>query len=331
METMAKRGLVGILLLACAAAAVACGRAGSETTPRPGGTPVLKAVTLAPNEKLAVVATTSIVGDIVRQVGGEHVEVHTLLGTGTDPHSFEPTPRDVAAVSDAAVVFANGAGLEEFLDKLLANAGEGTPVVSVSDGIELRDLSADHLAQGGEHADAQNGKDPHTWTSPANALIFVDNIVHALQTLDPAHAQDYAANAQAYRRELEQMDRWIAAQVATIPVEQRLLVTDHLVLGYYADRYGFKQVGALVEAFSSGASPSAKELAALEDTIRSLGVKAVFVGASANPALAERVAADTGVKLATLYTGSLGPAGSGADTYLGYLRYNTETIVAALR
>lgn len=285
----------------------------------------LAAVDLAEGERLTVVATTSIVADIVQQVGGERVAVTSLLPIGADPHAFEPTPSDVARVAEADAVFANGAGLEEFLEPMLRNAG-GAPVIYVSEGLELRELE-----DGDEHAHDQHAHDPHTWTSPANALIFVDNIERALASLDPAHAPDYAASARAYQAQLEELDRWIAAQIATIPADRRLLVTDHLVFGYYADRYGLEQVGAVIPSYSTGAAPSAKELAELQDTVRALGVKAVFAGATVNQDLARRVAADTGVTLATLYTGALGPAGSGADSYLGYLRANTETIVGALR
>ncbi|NLG29545.1 MAG: zinc ABC transporter substrate-binding protein [Chloroflexi bacterium] len=285
----------------------------------------LAAVDLAEGERLTAVATTSIVADIVRHVGGERVTVTSLLPIGADPHAFEPTPSDVARVSEADAVFANGAGLEGFLEQLLRNAG-GAPVIYVSEGLELRELEASDA-----HARDEHAHDPHTWTSPANALIFVDNIERALASLDPGHAPDYAVNARAYRTQLEELDRWIAAQVATIPADRRLLVTDHLVFGYYADRYGLEQVGAVIPGYSTGAAPSAKELAELQDTVRALGVKAVFAGATVNQDLARRVAADAGVTLATLYTGALGPAGSGADSYLGYLRANTETIVGALR
>jgi len=283
-------------------------------------------VDLPSGARLSVVATTSIVADIVTQVGGDLVAVRTLLPVGTDPHAFDPSPRDLAAIADAHVVFANGAGLEEFLDRLLESAAEDTPIVELSEGIVLRDLDVTAADAGDD-----GGADPHTWTSPTNAIVFVRNAARALRALDPGNADRYTENADAYVSALEEIDAWIAERIATIPEARRLLVTDHLVFGYYADRYGLKQVGAVIHGFSTGAAPSASELADLEDSVRALGVRAVFASTSANPALAERVAADTDVTFAMLYTGSLGPAGSGAETYLGYLRYNTNTIVDALR
>ena len=291
----------------------------------------LDEVSLGEGGKLKVIATTSIVADVVKNVGGDNIALTVLLPVGTDPHGFDPAPADLAAVADAHVVFANGMGLEEFLDEMIKNAGGETAVVQVSHGVEPRQLNTgqEHAQEEADHH--HEGADPHTWTSPANVIIFVHNIEHALSALDPANAETYAANARAYEAELEKLDGWVKAQIDTIPLENRELVTDHTAFGYYADRYGLKQVGAVIPSFSSAAEPSAKDLAELEAAIKEYEVKAIFVGASVNPSLSERVANDTGVKLVTLYTGSLGTEGSGAETYLDYIRYNTEAIVEALK
>jgi ABC-type Zn uptake system ZnuABC Zn-binding protein ZnuA len=313
---------------------------------------------LAEGEKLQVIATTSIVADIVRQVGGELIDLNLLLPIGTDPHTFQPTPRDLAGVADADVIFANGMGLEEFLAEMIANAGGEAATVHVSHGIAARQFEAGdahahegeepeheaeehHQHEGEEHEhEAEDhegehhhheGADPHTWTTPANAIVFVLNIEQALSALDPANAPSYAANAEAYAAELAELDGWVKTQIETIPAENRGLVTDHTAFGYYADRYGLEQVGAVIPSFSTAAEPSAKELAELEDAIRAYGVKAIFVGSTVNPALSERVAQDTGVRLLTLYTGSLGPAGSGVESYIDYIKYNTNTIVEGLQ
>ncbi len=332
----------------------------------------LAPVDLAAGEKLQVIATTSIVADIVRQVGGELIDLTLLLPIGADPHTFQPTPRDLASVADADVIFANGMGLEEFLDKMIANAGGEAATVHVSHGIAARQFEAgdahahegeEHEHQTEEHAHEgeepehgaeehhqhegeehehgaedhegehhhHEGADPHTWTTPANAIVFVHNIEQALSALDPANAPSYAANAAAYATELEELDGWVKTKIETIPAENRKLVTDHTAFGYYADRYGLEQVGAVIPSFSTAAEPSAKELAELEDAIREYGVKAIFVGNTVNPALSERVAQDTGVRLLTLYTGSLGPAGSGVESYIDYIEYNTNTIVEGLK
>ncbi|MFN2197228.1 MAG: metal ABC transporter solute-binding protein, Zn/Mn family [Anaerolineales bacterium] len=275
-----------------------------------------------------VVATTTIVGDVAQQVAGDQLEVTTLLPAGSDPHSFQPTPQDITQIASADLIFTNGFGLESFLNTLLENKPADTPVVAVSDGIQPLAGSADHA---GEADSAQSAQDPHVWTDPNNVLIWVDNITAALQTLDPDHASDFAANAAAYRQQLKQLDAWVRQQVAQVPASNRLLVTDHATFAYFAERYQFQQVGAVVPGFSTLSEPSAQELAALEDQIRQLGVKAIFVGDTVNPNLSERVAEDTGIQIVFLHTGSLtGPDGS-APTYLDYIRYNVNAIVSALK
>jgi len=285
------------------------------------GTPVAR------DDKLNVVATTTIVGDVVRQVGGDAVALTVLLPVGTDPHTFDPSPQDMAKVADAGVIFANGAGLEAFLDRLLANAGGNADVVYVSEGLNL--LEEHSQTEGDTHG--HGGADPHTWTDPNNVLQWVDNIEVALVRLDPDHAADYKANAEAYRAQLRDLDAWVREQVSTIPAENRKLVTDHETFAYFAQRYGFEQIGAIVPGYSTAAQPSAQDLADLEDHIKTYGVKAVFVGSTVNPALAQRVADDTGVKLISLYTGSLTEPGGEADSYLDYVKYNVEAIVEGLK
>ncbi len=280
--------------------------------------------------KLNVVATTSIVADVVANIGGEHVDVQILLPIGTDPHSFEPTPQDIAKVADADIVFANGAGLEAFIDHLLESADATDKIVEVSEGIMLLehpDLDAGNDADGHE----EEMGDPHTWVDPNNVMVWVLNIETALREADPTNAEAYAANAAAYRAQLEEMDVWIREQIAQIPEENRKIITDHSQLGYYVDEYDLKMEGAIIPGYSSLSEPSAQELAAIEDAIRETGVKAVFVGNTVNSNLAERVSEDTGVKLVYFFTGSLSPADGDAPTYLDYLRYNTNAFVNALK
>jgi len=279
-------------------------------------------------EKLNVVATTSIVGDIVKNVGGDHVNLTVLLPLGTDPHAFDPAPRDLTRVADADVIFVNGLGLERFLEKMLKSAGADIPVVVVSDGIQPRKLEdGDHSTE----IQPPTGDDPHAWMNPLNVLVFVDNIEKALSDLDPANAAAYQANATAYKSDLKNLDKWVQEQINTIPPENRKLVTDHDTFGFYADRYGLKITGAVLPGYSTNSEPSAQELAALQEAITRYGVKAVFVGNTVNPVLAERVAEDTGIQLVPLYTGSLGETGSDAETYIDYIRYNTKAIVEALK
>jgi len=306
--------------------------------------PAAPAPTSAEIQPLQVVATTSIVADVVGQVGGERVTVTTLLPIGTDVHTYEPAPQDLAKVAEARLVFVNGAGLEEFLQVLIENAGSADRVVEVSKGIELKDFGAhthdhegeEHSHEGEEHSHegeehSHEGGDPHTWVDPNNVKIWVENIRAALTAADPAGEEIYRANAQAYLAKLDELDAWVRQQVEQIPPQNRKLVTDHLLFGYFAERYGFEQIGAIIPGYSTAAQPTAQELAAIEDAIREFGVKAVFVGKTINPTLAQRVAEDTGIQLVGLYHGSLSAAGGEAATYLDYIRYNVTQMVNALK
>ncbi|MHB0856729.1 MAG: metal ABC transporter substrate-binding protein [Anaerolineae bacterium] len=327
--------LIRILLAALTLALIlsACGAWSDEATPPPvSGAPDQVAGNGLPEtgddaSRLRIVATTSIVADLVRNVAGDRVDLTALLPVGTDPHAFEPTPREVAAISEADLIIANGAHLEEFLESLLSSAGEDVPVAYLAEGVALRTGES----REGEDEEDTEGVDPHIWTSPANAIIMVGNIERALSDLDPANAATYRANAAAYTQQLEELDAWIAEQVERVPPERRRLVSDHLSFGYFAERYDFELVGAVIPGFSTASAPSAQQLAQLQDAILEQGVAALFVGQDTNPNMVERIAEDTGIQVVVLYDGSLGLAGSGADTYLGFMRHNTLAIVEALR
>lgn len=281
------------------------------------------------NQKLKALATTTIVADVVAQIGGEAIDLTVLLPPGTDPHTFDPTPQDVASVADAQVVFANGAGLEEFLEILLESAGAQNKVVYVSEGIPLLHFDGVHEDDSTEHRD--ENADPHTWTDPNNILIWINNIEQALSELDPNNAGLYKENAKNYAAEVKEMDAWIKQQVEQIPLESREIITDHVQFAYFAEEYGFQQLGAIISGYSTLAEPSAQELASLEDAIKEYDVKAIFVGKTVNPNLANRIAADTGIQIVFLYTGSLTEDGGEADTYLEYIQYNVSAIVNALK
>ena len=307
-----KNGLSRLLLLALLAAlAAGCAPATSQTKT---------------SSVLKVTATTSIVADIVHQVGGDYVQITTLVPLGADVHQYQPTPQDVANVSQAGIVFENGLGLEQFMDKIVQNASITGRIVVVSDGITP-------IAFSGATKDADTEGltgDPHVWFDPENVKIWVKNIETALSKADPLHAQNYAENAQKTLDSLTSLDEWIKAQVATIPADSRKIVTDHLIFGYFTARYGLEQVGAIVPSYSSAAESSAQDLAALEDTIRSKHVSAIFLGQNVNPTLAQRVAEDTGVKLIQIYTGSLTTSDGPAPTYQDYMRYNVNALVNGL-
>lgn len=285
--------------------------------------------------KLNLVATTTLVGDIVKNVGGESVDLFVLIPAGVDEHAYEPTPQDIVKVSNADVLFINGAGLEPFIERITQNSGVNVPTISVSDGIELMEghedehegeSEAEHAAEGEAHQG-----DPHVWTDPNNVLVWLDNIEKALAEADPDHAGEYQKNAAAYRVQLNELDTWIQEQVAQVPVERRKLVTDHLVFTYFSNRYDFEQIGAVVPGYSTLSASSAQELAALEESIRTYQVPAIFVGNTVNQTLSQRVAQDTNTQLVQILTGSLTTADGPAPTYLDYMRYNVDAITSALK
>jgi manganese/iron transport system substrate-binding protein len=276
---------------------------------------------------LNVAATTTLVGDVVKQVGGAWIHLTVILPAGADPHTFDPRPKDMAAISDARIVIINGLGLEEGLKPALDANVKGT-LVDVSSGIEV--LPFDAQLNPSDTADHATG-DPHTWMDPNNVIVWTQNIAAALSLADPTHAEQYTANAQAYISELHALDEWIRQEISQIPPDRRKLVTDHAVFGYFAKQYGFEQIGTVVDSLSSNASPSAQELAALENLIRSHNVDAIFVGKTVNPNLSEQVAKDTGIKITFLYTGSLTAPGGEAATYIQFMRYNIQAIVDTLK
>lgn len=278
-------------------------------------------------QRLKVVATTSIVADVVRQVGGEAIELVVLLPVGADPHGFEAMPQDVVKVTEADVIFANGVGLEQFVEPLLENAGGDAEMVEVSRGVDLQVRAEDP----DDHQHGREAADPHVWTDPNNVVVWTAIIEETLSRLDPENRESYRTNAESYRVELAELDSWIREQVEQVRPENRLLVTDHLVFGYFAERYGFEQAGAIFPGSTTVAQPSARELAELEDRIQEWGVKALFVGSTVSPGLAQQVTEDTGIPLVSLYTGSLTAPGGDAGTYLEYVRYNVGAIVGALK
>ncbi len=277
---------------------------------------------------LKVLAVETFLADIAQNVAGERLTVEALIPEGMDPHAFEPTPQDVAKVAEADVVIINGAGLEAFLGSLLESAGGNPLVIEASAGLDPRGVHEDE----GEEDDEghhHHESDPHFWLDPHNVIRYVENIRVGLAQADPEGADTYAANAEAYIAQLRELDTWIVGQVQQIPPERRLLVTNHESLGYFADRYGFRIVGTVLPGVSTGAAPSAQQVADLVERIRATDAKAIFLETGANPQLAEQIADETGVKVVTgLYTHS---TGSGASTYIEMMRHNVQAIVGALK
>jgi ABC-type Zn uptake system ZnuABC Zn-binding protein ZnuA len=271
-----------------------------------------------------IIATTNLIADVAGQVAGDRLAVVALIEPGQDPHTYEPAPADVARLQSADLVLANGLGFEESLAPILGDLETGgqARVVYVSDGIDV--LAA---AEGDEHA----AGDPHTWMDPNNVKIWADNIATALADVDPAGADAYQTNADAYKVQLAELDAFITAQVDAIPPTDRNLVTDHEALGYFARRYGLQVIGAVIPNLSTSAEPSAADLASLVTAMREQNARAIFVETSVSDAMAQQVAAevDHPVQVLRLHF-TLGEPSTGADTYLSMMRVNIETIVKGL-
>lgn len=399
-------------------------------------------------DPVSVVTTSNIVGDWVDVVGGDRVDVNSLLAAGGDPHSFNPGARDVANVADADLVMVIGLGLEaSWLEDLIKNAArDEDSVVELGDAVDAipfeplgedahddhddhdehededehghdededahdededehdhdeedehdededdhdhdeeeghdededehdhdedahdededehdhdeeeghdededehdhdedahdededeHDHDEDEDDHGHGHDDHAHGEfDPHFWFDPIRVKVAVNEVAERLSEEDPAGAAVYRDNAAAYNAELDALHAWIEEQVAQIPAERRALVTSHDSFSYFAERYGFKVVGTVIPGLTTEREPSAQEVAGLVDTIRELGVRAIFAETTVQDAIVQSVARETGASVATLYTGSLGASGSGADTYIGMVRANTQAIVDALR
>jgi len=276
--------------------------------------------------KLDVVASVGFLADMAQNVAGDRFTVRNLIPPGADPHSFEPTPKDLGEVAAADLVIVNGGGLEGPLLKTLENAGGEATIVDASAGLQSRS------PQPGEPPLGSSETDPHFWLDPGLVKTYVANIRDAFKKADQEGAAAYEANAAAYSKKLDELDAWIQSQVATIPAANRKLVMDHASHGYFADKYGFSVVGTVIPSVGTGETPTAKQLGDLTAAIRKSGAKAIFVEIEENPKLAQQIAAETGITVVDdLLDHSLTEANGVAPTYIDMMRFDTQRIVEALR
>lgn len=296
--------------------------------------PELQPADLAPGEQLQVTATTSVIGDVVSQVGGEAIVLTTLIGPGQDAHSYQPAPSDLIGVTSADVVFVNGWQLEEGLLRDVEKAAEDVPLVPISAGITPLPAGAHREDEGDGEEQAHGVADPHVWMDPHLVRRWVENVEVVLSALDPDRAATYEDNSAAYRAQLDMLIAYSEEQLGALPETQRRLVTNHEALTYFARAFDFEIIGTVIPAASTVSEPSARALASLVKEMEAAGVCTIFTDSAANPALAEATAAELGncdeVAVLPLYTGTLGAPGSGADSYLGMMRTNVDTIVAGL-
>jgi zinc/manganese transport system substrate-binding protein len=266
-----------------------------------------------------VVASFSILGDMVQQVGGDRVSVTTIVGPNADTHVYEPRPQDAAVLGQAQAFFVNGLGFEGWLDRLVEATSFKGAVVTVSDGVKTQTMEED-----GEAA-----TDPHAWQSLGNGLIYVANIAKGLCTVDAEGCATYTANAEAYSAEVKALDAEVKTSIAAVPEAERKVITTHDAFGYFAAAYGVTFLAP--EGISTESEASATDVARLIDQVRHEGVKALFIENMSDPRLVQQIAAETGAKLGgALYADALSEPGEGAGTYLDMFRHNVALLVAAL-
>lgn len=278
--------------------------------------------TNSPNtDKLQVVSTSTIIADLTETIGGDEIEHQGILEAGADPHVYEPVPQDSIAFEKADLIFYNGYNLEPGLIKLMNAAGVGAKKVAVGEIASPLEMEY----QG------QTEPDPHVWGNVENVIIMVNTIRDNLIEISPEDREIFTKNAAKLTQELQQLDSWIEQQIATIPENQRKLVTTHDAFQYYARAYGLEITGTLI-GISTEEQPSAQTVSQLADSIRKSQVPAIFAETTINPKLITTVAEEAGVKLAEneLYSDSIGAPGSDGDSYIKMLVSNTETIVEAL-
>ena len=261
-----------------------------------------------------VVATTTQVGSVVRELGGDAVAITVLLAPGVEAHDFEMTPQAAAALEEADLVLLSGAGLEDWLADSIAAARDAGRVVDLSSGVELRMIDG--------------ATDPHYWLAAPGATRMVENARDALLALAPDAAEDIDGRADALLDRLDAADAEVRRLIEEVPPADRQLVTDHDALGYFVDAYGLEFVGSIFPSLDVTAEPSAQEIETLVAQIRDRGVRAIFTESSVNPRLAEAIASESDAQLVTepLYTDALGPDGSGAETLDGVLVHNATVI-----
>jgi zinc/manganese transport system substrate-binding protein len=271
------------------------------------------------NDKLKVAASFSILGDMVKQVGGDRVDVMTFVGPNGDAHVYEPTPADAKALSESKILFINGLGLEGWMTRLENSSGFKGNVVTASKGVKPRTMVEDE----------KTITDPHAWQSLANGKIYAANIRDALIAADPAGKATYEANAKKFIDGMTAMEADVKAAVAKLPPNRREIITTHDAFGYFGAAYGMKFIAP--EGVSTESEASAQDVAKIITQIKKEHIPAVFLENVTDSRLLDQIASETGAKIGgTLYSDALSPPDGPAGTYLDMFRNNIETLSAAL-
>jgi zinc/manganese transport system substrate-binding protein/manganese/iron transport system substrate-binding protein len=307
--------VIGLLL---ALSLAACGDNTNTAAPATHTTSATTAAT-APANKILIMATTTQLGDFARNIGGNRVQVVQILRPDDDPHDYDPTAADSKNAAAAKVIFKNGLGVDDWMDKIIANSGSKAPVIDISEGIKLRAGNGKEDKQG----------DPHIWHSIANAKIMVAAIAKALIQVDPNGKDYYQGQLASYHKQLDDLKTQINQLFAPVPVEKRKLVTNHEAFGYFTDEFQITVVGSIIPSLSDAAQPTPQEINELIKNIKENNVKVIFTETTINSKVAEQVAQAAGVKIfSNLYGDALGAPGSDGDTYLKMQLSNAKNMAA---
>jgi len=280
-------------------------------------------LTVRAEDKMPVMATFSILADMVSEIGGDEISVASLVPVDADTHHFQPKPSDLRKLQTAQLLVINGLGLEGWMSRMVKTSGYAGPVVVATAGITPLKI-ADQRGR------ATTQTDPHAWQDLRNGIIYVRNLTAGLVKANPARAEMYRARADDYVRRIAETDQWIEQHLAAVPVEKRKVITSHDAFGYFGARYRITFRG--VAGIDTDAEPSAADVAALVKQIKREGIKAVFVENMTDPRLAQIVARESGAILGgTIYSDALSPPGGPADTYLKMFRHNVPLLVAAMQ
>ncbi|MFC0140181.1 metal ABC transporter substrate-binding protein [Erwinia mallotivora] len=275
---------------------------------------------LAMAKTVDTVASFSVLADLVKEVGGDHVRVKSLVGFNGDPHSFEPTPQDSQALSKADVVFVSGLGLEGWMDRLISASEYKGKVVVASGGITTRKMEED----------GKTITDPHAWNSMKNGEVYASNVMNALIAADPQDAAYFRQRGSAYLEQLEKLDKWAQSSFAAVPVAKRKVLTSHDAFGYFGERYGVSFLSPV--GFSTESEASASDVAGLITQLKKEHIRSYFIENQTDPRLVKQIAAATGAQPGgELFPEALTKKGGEADSYVAAFKHNVNAMISSMK
>ncbi|MCE5330095.1 metal ABC transporter substrate-binding protein [bacterium] len=281
----------------------------------------------------SALAAETFLADISQNIAKGRLSVKSLMPIGIDPHEFEPVPKDFVQISESRILIINGGGIEGWLEKALENSKGSNYIIEASKGLEgrIEVIPESSHSNDGSHIH-ENEIDPHFWLDPNYVIEYAKNIRDGFKSIDSDGKSIYDKNTEEYILKLKELDNWIKRKVSILPENQRLIVTNHESLGYFADRYGFKIIGTIIPGFSTDSSITAKEFAELIEKVKSSGVKVIFLETGSNSNLAQQLAQETGIKVIyNLYTHSTSDYAGDAPTYIDMMKFNVNTIINSLK